>query len=69
MIIPKKLPNFMCKIIGHKNLFLSHEDWQKLGIVSVCLRCGRGYALGGWNIPSGLEQLRRLHPEEAKDGR
>lgn len=64
MKLPKKLPNFMCRIIGHKDHWLHYEDWKRLGIVSVCLRCGKGYTIDGWTVPDALERLRRLYPEE-----
>ena len=64
-----KLPNFMCRITGHKKpiIHIGYHDYKKIGAVAICLRCGKGYGGGGWNIPNALEQLRALYPDENKE--
>lgn len=52
-----KLPNWMCRVIGHKDYPLSYEDWKAFGVVTVCRRCGKGYK-GEW-VDGTLDQLRQ----------
>ena len=61
-----KLPNFMCKIIGHKTFGVHYTDWKKLGVITICSRCGKGYGDDGW-VPNALEKLRALYPDEKEE--
>lgn len=63
-----KLPNFMCRIVGHKTfgLGVNYTNWKKLGVVAICFRCGKGYGNNGW-VPGALEKLRALYPDEKEE--
>jgi len=56
-----KLPDFMCKVIGHKGYEVDHLTYKSLGgIFIICRRCGTGYGYGGWIYPNALKRLREI---------